>query len=50
MENTSVAKIIGYTITLKDFHHVLDLWLNFLLGIAYDKEGCDNHFDNDTWK
>lgn len=35
---------IGYTITLKDIHHVPDLRLNFLLGKAFDKEGYNNYF------
>ena len=46
--DVQVRTNVGYTITLKNVHHVLDLRLNLLLGIAFDKEGYDNHFGNGT--
>ena len=59
MGNNSFAKIVGtgdvqiktnvgHIITLKDVRHVPDLRLNLLSGIAFDKEGYDNHFYNGT--
>lgn len=61
IENTSFTKVLGisdiqintnvrFTITLKDVRHVLDLWLNLFSGIAFDQQGYENHFSNDTWK
>ena len=35
--DVQVRTNIGYTITLKNVHHVPDLRLNLLLGIAFDK-------------
>ncbi|KAA8537952.1 hypothetical protein F0562_027468 [Nyssa sinensis] len=61
MDNTSHSKIVGIgdvcirtsvgcTMTLRDVRHVPDLRLNFISGIALDREGYVNYFGNGIWK
>ncbi|KAA8538269.1 hypothetical protein F0562_027908 [Nyssa sinensis] len=61
MGNTSYSKIVGIgdvcirtnvgcTMTLRDVRHVPNLRLNLIYGIALNREGYVNYFNNGIWK